>query len=144
MAGSRFYSTLCLVAPRRVVVIVLDTFRATGRPHLIDHTRRLLPGILVCIAITLAANLLEAIEVALVGQAYLEALVLAYQAVQVEVAFPHADDGGLDPAQLFRSIGNGVRADDRSVKLFAGIRLVAAAQRRPRGRHAALCGPLSR
>lgn len=44
---------------------------------MIDHARRLLPGILVCIAITLAAKLLEAIEVSLVGQPYLEALVLA-------------------------------------------------------------------
>ena len=39
--------------------------------------RRLLPGVLVCIAITLAAIALQAIEVFFVGQAYLEALVLA-------------------------------------------------------------------
>ena len=39
--------------------------------------RRLLPGVLVCIAITLAAFALQAIEVSFVGEAYLEALVLA-------------------------------------------------------------------
>ena len=39
--------------------------------------RRLLPGVLVCIAITLAALALQAIEVFFVGEAYLEALVLA-------------------------------------------------------------------
>jgi uncharacterized integral membrane protein (TIGR00698 family) len=44
---------------------------------LIDQLRRLLPGILLCIAITIAATLLQGIEIALVGQPYLEALVLA-------------------------------------------------------------------
>jgi uncharacterized integral membrane protein (TIGR00698 family) len=44
---------------------------------LIGHISRLLPGILFCIAITIAALLLQAIEVHFVGQAYLEALVLA-------------------------------------------------------------------
>ena len=39
--------------------------------------RRLLPGVLVCFAITLAAIALQAIEVSFAGQAYLEALVLA-------------------------------------------------------------------
>ena len=42
-----------------------------------DQARRLLPGILVCIAITIAATLLQGVEVAFVGQPYLEALVLA-------------------------------------------------------------------
>jgi uncharacterized integral membrane protein (TIGR00698 family) len=44
---------------------------------LIDHLRRLLPGILLCIAITIIAILLQAVEVRFAGQAYLEALVLA-------------------------------------------------------------------
>ena len=44
---------------------------------MIDQARRLLPGILVCIAITIAATLLQGVEVAFVGQPYLEALVLA-------------------------------------------------------------------
>jgi len=44
---------------------------------LIDHLGRLLPGFLLCIAITIAAIALQAIEVRLAGQAYLEALVLA-------------------------------------------------------------------
>jgi uncharacterized integral membrane protein (TIGR00698 family) len=44
---------------------------------LIDQARRLLPGILVCIAITIAAMLLQSVEVDFVGQPYLEALVLA-------------------------------------------------------------------
>jgi uncharacterized membrane protein YadS len=45
--------------------------------YLINHARRLLPGIVLCIAITVAATLLEAVEVHFVGQPYLEALVLA-------------------------------------------------------------------
>jgi uncharacterized integral membrane protein (TIGR00698 family) len=43
----------------------------------LDYLQRLLPGILLCIAITFAAMLLEATETYLVGHAYLEALVLA-------------------------------------------------------------------
>jgi uncharacterized integral membrane protein (TIGR00698 family) len=43
----------------------------------IDHLTRLLPGILLCIAITVAAILLEGIEVHFAGQRYLESLVLA-------------------------------------------------------------------
>jgi len=39
--------------------------------------KRLLPGVLLCIAITLVATALERIEVFFVGQRYLEALVLA-------------------------------------------------------------------
>ena len=44
---------------------------------MIDHLRRLSPGILLCIAITIVAILLQAVEVHFAGQAYLEALVLA-------------------------------------------------------------------
>jgi uncharacterized integral membrane protein (TIGR00698 family) len=44
---------------------------------LIEHLHRLLPGILLCVAITGVAILLQAVEVHFVGQAYLEALVLA-------------------------------------------------------------------
>jgi uncharacterized integral membrane protein (TIGR00698 family) len=44
---------------------------------LIEQLHRLLPGILLCVAITGVAILLQAAEVHLVGQAYLEALVLA-------------------------------------------------------------------
>jgi uncharacterized integral membrane protein (TIGR00698 family) len=47
----------------------------------IDFFRRfipsLVPGLLLCIAVTAAAEALQAVEVHLVGQAYLEALVLA-------------------------------------------------------------------
>jgi uncharacterized integral membrane protein (TIGR00698 family) len=43
----------------------------------IGPLKRLLPGILLCIAITLAALLLERIELFLIDQRYLEALVLA-------------------------------------------------------------------
>src|SRR5271154_6766421 len=39
--------------------------------------KRLLPGILVCVAITAAATLLQMVEVHFAGQPYLEALVLA-------------------------------------------------------------------
>lgn len=39
--------------------------------------KRVLPGILLCVAITVAARLLEAIETRIVGEPYLEALVLA-------------------------------------------------------------------
>jgi uncharacterized integral membrane protein (TIGR00698 family) len=44
---------------------------------LIEHVSRLLPGILFCIALTVAAILLQAVEVHFVGHPYLEALVLA-------------------------------------------------------------------
>jgi uncharacterized integral membrane protein (TIGR00698 family) len=49
----------------------------TQRAKFVGHLQRYLPGILLCVAITLAATLLQAIEVKLVGQPYLEALVLA-------------------------------------------------------------------
>jgi len=44
---------------------------------LTKQLRRLLPGVLVCIAITLAAIALQEVEVRFAGEAYLEALVLA-------------------------------------------------------------------
>jgi uncharacterized integral membrane protein (TIGR00698 family) len=44
---------------------------------LIEHLHRLLPGVLLCIAITIVAILLQAVEVHFAGQTYLEALVLA-------------------------------------------------------------------
>jgi len=43
----------------------------------LSYVKRLLPGVLLCIAITLVATALERIEVFFVGQRYLEALVLA-------------------------------------------------------------------
>ena len=48
-----------------------------GRVQPISYVKRLLPGVLLCVAITLAAIVLERIEVFFVGQPYLEALVLA-------------------------------------------------------------------
>jgi uncharacterized integral membrane protein (TIGR00698 family) len=45
--------------------------------NLIDHAKRMLPGILVCVAITIGATLLQGVEVHFAGQPYLEALVLA-------------------------------------------------------------------
>jgi uncharacterized integral membrane protein (TIGR00698 family) len=47
------------------------------RVYIIGSLKRLLPGILLCVAITLAALLLERIEIVLIDQRYLEALVLA-------------------------------------------------------------------
>ncbi len=44
---------------------------------MIDSPRHLLPGILLCIAVTILAILLQAVEVHFTGEAYLEALVLA-------------------------------------------------------------------
>jgi uncharacterized integral membrane protein (TIGR00698 family) len=44
---------------------------------LTDHLRRLLPGIALCVAITVVAVMLQAVEVRLAGEPYLEALVLA-------------------------------------------------------------------
>ena len=44
---------------------------------MIEHLRRLSPGILLCIAITIVAIVLQAVEVHFAGQTYLEALVLA-------------------------------------------------------------------
>jgi uncharacterized integral membrane protein (TIGR00698 family) len=44
---------------------------------LIDHLSRLLPGVVLCIAITMIAIALQAVEVHFAGQAYIEALVLA-------------------------------------------------------------------
>jgi uncharacterized integral membrane protein (TIGR00698 family) len=46
-------------------------------PQLIDQFKHLLPGILVCVAVTIAAMLLQDVEVYFVGHPYLEALVLA-------------------------------------------------------------------
>jgi uncharacterized integral membrane protein (TIGR00698 family) len=43
----------------------------------IDQLKDLLPGVLLCVAITLFAMLLETVEVHIAGEAYLEALVLA-------------------------------------------------------------------
>ena len=45
--------------------------------NLINLAKWLLPGIVLCIAITIAATLLQGVEVYFVGQPYLEALVLA-------------------------------------------------------------------
>jgi uncharacterized integral membrane protein (TIGR00698 family) len=45
--------------------------------NLLDPLRRVLPGTLLCVAITVAAVLLQALEVRFVNQAYLEAIVLA-------------------------------------------------------------------
>jgi uncharacterized integral membrane protein (TIGR00698 family) len=44
---------------------------------LIDRVNRLLPGVLLCVALTIVAIALQMVEVHFVGQAYLEALVLA-------------------------------------------------------------------
>jgi uncharacterized integral membrane protein (TIGR00698 family) len=44
---------------------------------MIDQLQRLLPGIALCVAITVGATALQTAEVGLVGQPYLEALVLA-------------------------------------------------------------------
>jgi uncharacterized integral membrane protein (TIGR00698 family) len=54
-------------------------FEESSRPGhpLLDYLQRLLPGILLCIAITFATMLLEAAETYLVGHTYLEALVVA-------------------------------------------------------------------
>ncbi|HUZ30492.1 MAG TPA: putative sulfate exporter family transporter [Xanthobacteraceae bacterium] len=46
-------------------------------PQLIDQLHRLLPGVLLCVAITGVATLLQLVETHVLGQAYLEALVLA-------------------------------------------------------------------
>jgi uncharacterized integral membrane protein (TIGR00698 family) len=51
--------------------------RTVRRAKVIDHLKNLLPGIVVCIAVTAAAMLLQAVEVHFAGQPYLEALVLA-------------------------------------------------------------------
>jgi uncharacterized integral membrane protein (TIGR00698 family) len=45
--------------------------------HPIDQLNPLLPGVILCVAITVAALLLQAVEVHLAGQPYLEAIVLA-------------------------------------------------------------------
>jgi uncharacterized integral membrane protein (TIGR00698 family) len=44
---------------------------------LIDHLSRLLPGVVLCIAITMIAIALQAVEIHFAGQTYIEALVLA-------------------------------------------------------------------
>jgi uncharacterized integral membrane protein (TIGR00698 family) len=44
---------------------------------LINHLRYLLPGVLLCIAIAIAAMLLQALEIHFAGRLYIEALVLA-------------------------------------------------------------------
>jgi len=45
--------------------------------NLINHLRCLLPGVLLCIAIAIAATLLQAVEIHFAGRLYIEALVLA-------------------------------------------------------------------
>jgi uncharacterized integral membrane protein (TIGR00698 family) len=45
--------------------------------HSLAYLKRLLPGTVLCLAVTIAAVLLQTAETHLVGQAYLEALVLA-------------------------------------------------------------------
>ena len=47
------------------------------RVRAVEPLKRLFPGILLCIAITLAAMLMERLEIFLIDQRYLEALVLA-------------------------------------------------------------------
>lgn len=42
-----------------------------------NHLRNLLPGVLLCIAIAIAATLLQAVEIHFTGRLYIEALVLA-------------------------------------------------------------------
>ncbi len=44
---------------------------------MIERAIRLLPGLLLCVAVTVAAMLLQSVEVHFVGQPYLEALVIA-------------------------------------------------------------------
>jgi uncharacterized integral membrane protein (TIGR00698 family) len=61
----------------RLVMLEVKSPSHSQRAKFIGHLQRYLPGILLCVAITLAATLLQAIEVKLVGQPYLEALVLA-------------------------------------------------------------------
>ena len=51
--------------------------RQTPGAALIEYLKQLLPGVLLCTAITIAATLLQMTEIHLVGQPYLEALVLA-------------------------------------------------------------------
>jgi uncharacterized integral membrane protein (TIGR00698 family) len=43
----------------------------------LEHLQRLLPGVVLCLVITIAATLLEAVEVHFLGETYLESLVLA-------------------------------------------------------------------
>jgi uncharacterized integral membrane protein (TIGR00698 family) len=57
--------------------VELERYAQIEAAELIDPLKRLLPGILVCVAITIAALLLQAVEVYFAGQPYLEALVLA-------------------------------------------------------------------
>jgi uncharacterized integral membrane protein (TIGR00698 family) len=68
---------ICAAACYRWSII----FRKTAWRDVIHHLQRLLPsllpGLLLCIAITVAAVLLQDVEVYLVGAPYLEALVLA-------------------------------------------------------------------
>jgi uncharacterized membrane protein YadS len=44
---------------------------------LLNHLQRLLPGILLCCVITVAATLIETVELHFAGQPYLESLVIA-------------------------------------------------------------------
>jgi uncharacterized integral membrane protein (TIGR00698 family) len=55
----------------------IDLIAPTQAASLIKHLERFLPGILLCIAITVVAISLQAVEVDVTGQAYLEAIVLA-------------------------------------------------------------------
>ena len=95
---------------------------------MIEHIGRLLPGILFCIAITIAALLLQAIEVHYVGQAYLEALVLAILlGVAVRTAWTPAS-----------RLAPGIAFSGKFLLEFAVVLLGASVSSNPRGTTASL------
>jgi uncharacterized integral membrane protein (TIGR00698 family) len=60
-----------------ISMVALGEIESRSQMALIDRVKVLVPGILLCVAITLAAMLLERIEIFLVGQSYVESLVFA-------------------------------------------------------------------
>ena len=86
------------------------------RLRFVDYLQRLLPGVALCVAITLVAMLLERIEVSFVGQPYLEALVLA---ILIGVAVRTAWKPG-------KSWNNGINFSAKFVLEFAIVLLGAS------------------
>src|SRR5262245_5814034 len=70
------------------------------RAKIVGRLQRYVPGIVLCVTITLAATLLQAIEVELAGQPYLEALVLAIL-IGVAIRATRTLDPGWIPGIVF-------------------------------------------
>ncbi|MEJ1978513.1 MAG: hypothetical protein WDN49_22765 [Acetobacteraceae bacterium] len=112
-------------------IAVASPSRAT--PTLFVSPHRLLPGIMLCIVVTLAATALEKGEAWLFGRAWLEALVLA-------ILLGTAIRTAWTPTAYWRAGGDVLRQDPARGRRGAARRFHQCAdhrgdRRRPAGRH---------